>query len=127
MIPQDLLFTDQHEWIRVQGDTATVGISDYAQNALGDITFVELPKVGKVLKKGDEAAAIESCKAAASVYAPVSGKVTEVNAALAAGPELINKDPYAGGWLCKIAIADKAEIQTLMSPQKYAEFSAKEA
>jgi len=124
MIPADLRFTDQHEWARVEGAIATVGISDYAQNALGDITFVELPIVGSDLTKGDEACAIESAKAAASIYAPLSGKVTEVNQQIEDDPGLINSDPYAEGWIYKIELADADQVASLMDAAKYEEFLA---
>lgn len=126
MIPADLLYSDQHEWIKVLGDTATVGISDFAQNALGDITFVDLPKPGRLLKKSEEAVALESCKAAASVYSPASGKVVESNSALADDPGLINREPYTGGWMYKIALSDKADLAGLMDPKQYEEFCGKE-
>jgi len=124
MIPADLRFTDQHEWAQIEGSVATVGISDYAQNALGDITFVELPIVGSDLTKGDEACAIESAKAAASIYAPLSGKVTEVNQQIEDDPGLINSDPYAEGWIYKIELADADQVASLMDAAKYEEFLA---
>jgi glycine cleavage system H protein len=120
MIPDDLRYTDQHEWIR-PGDQAVVGISEHAQKSLGDLTFIELPNVGATLKKGDEACAVESCKAAASIYAPVSGKVVAVNEALNDEPGLVNTDCYGEGWIFKIAPSDPAEIETLLTPEKYRE------
>jgi glycine cleavage system H protein len=125
-IPTDLYYTDQHEWLRVEGAAGTIGISDYAQKALGDITFVELPKAGKAAAAGQEVAAIESCKAAAGVYSPVTGKVIEVNSALNDEPGAINKDPYGAGWIFKIALENIAEIDALMNADKYAEFCGKE-
>ncbi|HAU36145.1 MAG TPA: glycine cleavage system protein GcvH [Phycisphaerales bacterium] len=125
--PTDLLYTDQHEWIRVQGRTGTVGISDFAQNALGDVTFIDLPAVGTVLARGAEACAIESCKAASGIYAPVGGKVTEVNAALTDDPGLVNREPYGKGWLFKLAVADPSDLDRLMKAAQYQEFCAKEA
>ena len=125
-IPQDLLYTDAHEWIRVDGDVATVGITDHAQNALGDLTFVELPEVGAELAQGDEACAIESCKAAVSVYAPASGTVVEVNQALDEAPELINSDCYGDGWILKLRLTSQAELADLKSPEDYAQFLAEE-
>jgi len=122
MIPEELVFTDQHEWARVEGDTATVGISCYAQNALGDVTFTELPAVGQNLDKGDEACAIESAKAAASIYAPLSGKVTEVNSDLEDDPGMINSEPYGQGWIYKIELADPNQADLLMNAAKYEEF-----
>lgn len=116
-------FTLDHEYIRVEGSTGIVGITPYAQEALGDIVFVDLPSVGKVLKKGDEAAVVESVKAASEIYAPVSGTVTEVNAELSGTPGLINTDPEAGGWIYKIAIADSAEIDGLLDDAAYADLT----
>ncbi len=99
-------FTQEHEWIEVEGTAATVGITDYAQGQLGDITFVEVPEVGKLLAKGDTAAVVDSVKAASDVYAPVAGTVTETNAALEAQPELVNTDADTGGWLWRMTLAD---------------------
>jgi glycine cleavage system H protein len=116
-------FTPEHEYIRIEGSTGVVGITPYAQEALGDIVFVDLPTVGKVLKKGDEAAVVESVKAASEIYAPVSGEVTEVNSALSGEPGLINSDPEAAGWIYKIAIADAGEIETLLDDAAYADLT----
>ena len=116
-------FTKDHEYIRVEGATGTVGITPYAQEALGDIVFVELPSVGKVLKKGDEAAVVESVKAASEIYAPVSGTVTEVNSALSGEPGLVNQAPDTTGWMFKIAISDAAELDTLLDADGYAELT----
>ena len=116
-------FTPDHEYIRVEGSTGVVGITPYAQEQLGDIVFVELPAVGRVLKKGDEAAVVESVKAASEIYAPVSGTVTEVNPALSGEPGLINTDPENAGWMFKIAIADTGEIDTLLDADGYAELT----
>ena len=116
-------FTPDHEYIRVEGSTGIVGITPYAQEALGDIVFVELPAVGKVLKKGDEAAVVESVKAASEIYAPVSGTVTEVNDALSGEPGLINSDPTADGWIYKIAISDAGEIDGLLDDAAYADLT----
>ena len=124
MISEELFYTDQHEWARVEGNTATVGISDYAQDALGDVTFVELPTIGANLAKGDEACAIESAKAAVSVYAPLGGTVTEVNSQLEDDPGLINSEPYAQGWIYKIEPADPDQVGSLMNAAKYEEFLA---
>ncbi len=115
-------YTEDHEWIKVDGDTGTVGISPYAANALGDVVFVELPEIGLELSKGDEAAVVESVKAASEVYAPVGGQVTEVNAALEDAPETVNASADGGGWFLKIKIADASELGDLMDADAYAEF-----
>ena len=118
------LFTKEHEWIKADGDSATVGITDYAQNQLGDLVFVELPEAGKDLKKGDEAAVVESVKAASDVYSPVSGKVTEANEKLADEPELVNADAEGGGWFFRLTLSDKSELDALMDEAAYKAFVA---
>jgi glycine cleavage system H protein len=118
------LYTVEHEWIDVDGDTATVGITDYAQGQLGDVVFVDLPDVGKVVAKGGDAAVVESVKAASDVYAPVSGTVTEVNAVLADEPALVNTAPEAEGWFFKLTLADAAELEGLMDKAAYDAFLA---
>ena len=118
-------FTQDHEWIEVDGDTGTVGISDYAQSQLGDIVFVEVPEEGKSLSKGDDAAVVESVKAASDVYAPVSGTVIEGNAALADDSSLVNSDPEGEGWFFKITLTDASELDQLMDEQAYAAFVEK--
>lgn len=115
-------FSEEHEWIRVEGDVGTVGITDYAQQQLGDIVFVEVPEVGRQLSKGGEAAVVESVKAASDIYAPVSGEVVESNAALTDNPGEVNADPMGNGWFFKIRLADKAELDGLMEEAAYAEF-----
>lgn len=117
-----LYFTREHEWLRVDGDTATVGISDHAQQALGDIVFAEVPEAGKVLAKGDDAAVVESVKAASDVYAPADGEVTEGNAALADDPALINRDPEGAGWFFKLKLADPSQLDRLMDEGAYREW-----
>lgn len=112
-------FTEDHEWIEVDGSTGTVGITDYAQSQLGDITFVELPEAGTSLKKGDASCVVDSVKAASDVYAPVSGTVTESNHALADEPELVNTDAEVGGWLFRLTLADPAELEGLMDRAAY--------
>ena len=112
-------YTSDHEWIAVDGDSATVGITDYAQNALGDVVFVEVPAAGKVLGKGDEAAVVESVKAASEVYAPVSGTVTEGNAAIEETPDLVNSDPEGEGWFFKLTLSDNHELGELMNADQY--------
>ena len=117
-------FSEEHEWIEVEGDTGTVGITDYAQGQLGDITFVEVPDAGASFGKGDAAAVVESVKAASDVYSPVSGTVTESNVALADAPELVNTDPETGGWLFRITLSDASELGGLMDEAAYKSFSA---
>ncbi len=117
-------YTKDHEYIRVDGDVAIVGISDYAQSQLGDVVFVELPKLGKALSKGDEAAVVESVKAASEVYAPVSGEVAEINSALEAQPGAINEDPEGSGWFMKVKLSDPSELAGLMSEADYKAYLA---
>jgi glycine cleavage system H protein len=117
-----LYFTKEHEWIRVDGDVATVGISDHAQEALGDIVFAEVPEGGRSVNKGDDCAVVESVKAASDVYAPVSGDVTEGNSALADDPALINRDPEGEGWFFKLKLSDQSELDGLMSEADYREW-----
>jgi glycine cleavage system H protein len=117
-----LYFTKDHEWIRVDGDVATVGISDHAQEALGDIVFAEAPEAGRTLSKGQEAAVVESVKAASDVYSPVGGDVVEGNSALADDPAIINRDPEGEGWFFKLKLADPSELEGLMSEADYREW-----
>ena len=117
-------FTKEHEWIRVEGDTATVGISNHAQEALGDIVFAEVPEAGRALNKGQEAAVVESVKAASDVYAPVSGEVIEGNQAVADDPSLINSDPEGEGWFFKLRLSDAGEVEGLMDEGAYREWVA---
>ncbi len=117
-----LYFTREHEWIRVEGNNATVGISEHAQQALGDIVFAEVPEAGRELSKGQEAAVVESVKAASDVYAPVSGEVTEGNAALEADPSLVNSDAEGEGWFFKLRLADPSELDGLMDAEAYKSF-----
>jgi len=119
-----MYFTKEHEWIRVEGDQATVGISDHAQEALGDIVFAEVPEAGKQLSKGAEAAVVESVKAASDVYAPVSGEVTEGNPAVADDPAIINRDPEGEGWFFKLKLADAGELAGLMDEAAYRDWVA---
>ena len=107
MIPKGLIYTKDHEWAKIEGDIAIIGITDHAQNQLGELTFVELPDVGKEVKQKGELAVVESSKAASDVYSPVTGKITEVNKALQAKPEIVNDECYGAGWICKIQITDK--------------------
>jgi glycine cleavage system H protein len=115
-------YTKDHEYIRIEGDAGIVGISDYAQGQLGDVVFVELPSVGKTLSKGDEAAVVESVKAASEVYAPVSGEVVEVNSDLESSPGTVNEDPAGRGWFMKIRLTDQSELDGLMTEEQYQEF-----
>ncbi|MGB3810293.1 MAG: glycine cleavage system protein GcvH [Parvibaculum sp.] len=118
----EIRFTDQHEWVRVDGDVATIGITDYAQEQLGDVVYVELPEVGKSLATGDEAAVVESVKAASEVYAPVSGEVVEVNGDLEGAPGGVNDDAMGRGWFVKLTLADKSEFAKLMDEDAYKAF-----
>ena len=115
-------YTKDHEYIRVEGDAGTVGISDYAQGQLGDVVYVELPTVGKTLAKGDEAAVVESVKAASEVYAPVSGEVVEVNSDLEGTPGAVNEDAAGRGWFLKIRLTNPSELDALMTEEQYGEF-----
>lgn len=115
-------FTDEHEWIDLEGDLATVGITDYAQGQLGDIVFVELPEVGAMVEKGGEAAVVESVKAASDVYAPITGEVMEANAALEEDPALVNTSPEEEGWFFRMTVADKSELEGLMDAKAYKAF-----
>ena len=115
-------YTKDHEYVRVEGDTGIVGITDYAQSQLGDVVFVELPEIGKAVKAGGEAAVVESVKAASDVYAPIAGKIIEVNAALSDDPGLVNREPTQGGWFFRIEPADAAEIAALMDEGAYHSF-----
>ena len=117
-----LYFTKDHEWIRVEGDQATVGISNHAQEALGDIVFAEAPEAGRQLSKGADAAVVESVKAASDVYSPVSGEVTEANPAIADDPSVINNDPEGEGWFFKLRLSDPAELEGLMDEASYREW-----
>jgi glycine cleavage system H protein len=120
----DIYFTKDHEWVRVEGDTGTVGISEYATEQLGDVVFVELPDIGKSLGKGDEAAVVESVKAASEVYSPVAGDVTEVNGDLTDAPDGVNEEPLGKGWFYKMTIKDKGELSSLMDETAYKEYVA---
>jgi len=123
MAEPTIRFTKDHEYIRVEGDSAVVGITNFAQEQLGDIVFVELPAVGKVLKQGDEAAVVESVKAASEIYSPASGTVTEVNKGLDGEPGLVNADSEGAGWMFKLTLSAPAEIDTLLDEAAYAEIS----
>ena len=120
-VPQDYFYAKTHEWVSLADGIATIGITDFAQSQLSDLTYVELPEVGTSFGAGDEVAVVESVKAAADIYAPVSGEVVETNADLEDSPELINKDPFGAGWLFKLKIADEAEIDALLDADSYEE------
>ena len=118
-VPSDLKYAKSHEWIRVSGDTGTVGITDHAQAELTDIVFVELPAVGRRLKAGEACAVVESVKTASDIYSPVSGEIIAVNQAVVDDPALVNKEPHAAGWFYKITLANAAELNALLSPEDY--------
>lgn len=124
-VRNDLLYTSEHEWVRVEGNRAYVGITDYAQHSLGEIVYVELPEVGDELNAGDVFSVIESVKAASDSYLPVSGKIVEVNEELSDSPQLINEDPY-GSWIVVVEMVDKSELDKLMNAEEYEEFCSKE-
>jgi glycine cleavage system H protein len=119
MYPTDYRYTKQHEWVKVQGDAATIGITDYAQHELGDVVFVEMPKVGTNLVAGSSFGTVESVKAVSEIYSPVSGEVVETNPALADAPEKINTDPHNSAWLIKVKLADPKEVSSLMDAAAY--------
>lgn len=118
-VPTDLKYVKSHEWVRVAGDTATVGITDHAQHELTDIVFVELPAVGRKVKAGEACAVVESVKTASDIYSPVSGEIIEVNKAAADDPALVNREPHAGGWFYKIKLSNPAELAALLTPEQY--------
>ncbi len=127
MIPDNLRYHKEHEWVRVEGKQAVIGISDHAQEALGDIVFFQLPPIGGKVKAGQEIGEVESTKATSSVYTPISGTVSKVNVALNEKPELANKDPYGEGWVAVIEMANPAEVNGLMDAKAYAAYLDKEA
>lgn len=120
----DLKYTQEHEWINIDGDIGTVGISNFAQEQLGDVVFVELPEIGKTVAKGDETCVVESVKAASEVYAPISGEIVEVNTALTDQPELVNSDSTGKGWFIKIRLSNSGELNDLMDEAGYAAFAS---
>ena len=121
-VPTDLKYTKDHEWVRIEGDTATFGVSDHAQEALGDIVFVELPEVGRSVDAGEAYGVVESVKAVSDVYAPVAGEVIEINEALEGEPDLVNSDPYGTGWIIKVKISENNDSAELMNPEEYTTF-----
>lgn len=118
-VPDELRYTKEHEWIRIEGDNVIIGVTDYAQDALTDVVWVELPEIGSVVGSMESFASVESVKSVSEIYAPVSGKVLEVNASLEDSPEQINEDPYGNGWICKMAISDPAELGDLLDGATY--------
>jgi glycine cleavage system H protein len=123
-IPDDLQYSVEHEWVRTDGATVRVGITDYAQDALGDIVFVELPKVGTAVEIGGPLGEVESTKSVSEIYAPVAGTIIAVNDALTSGPEKLNQDPYGEGWICEIELADGADTSALLTSSAYGELTA---
>jgi glycine cleavage system H protein len=119
MVPADLRYTKDHEWVRVDGDTATIGVTDFAANQLGDVVFVDLPAAGKPVEQFATFGVVESVKAVSDLYAPVSGEVTEVNGELGANPELVNSDPYGAGWMIKVKLGDAAQVGELLDAAGY--------
>src|SRR5512140_1910280 len=118
-VPSDLKYAKSHEWVRVSGDEATVGITDHAQHELTDVVFVELPQTGRKVKAAEACAVVESVKTASDIYSPVSGEVTDVNKAVSENPALVNTDPYGAGWLFKVKLLNPAEVNQLLSPESY--------
>ena len=118
-IPSDLKYTKSHEWVRVSGNTAAVGITDHAQHELTDVVFVELPEAGRKVKAGEACAVVESVKTASDIYSPVSGEIVELNKPVTDKPDLVNTEPYAGGWFFKIRLSNPAELNALLSPEDY--------
>ena len=125
--PEDNRYAKSHEYLHVEGDVGTIGITDYAQKELGDVVFVELPQVGSQLEMGDELGSIESVKAVSELFSPVSGEVVEVNEALAEKPELVNTDPYGDGWMIKVRLSEPDEVDELMTAEDYEEYVEKES
>lgn len=123
--PADLKYTKDHEWVKVDGDAGTIGITEYAQGELGDVVFVELPPVGTKIQQGKQFGTIEAVKTVSDLFAPVSGEVVEVNETLKDSPEIVNKEPYAGGWMVRVKIADNVELNALLDAAKYQEMVGK--
>ena len=123
-VPENLRYSKEHEWVRVDGDTAVIGITDYAQDALGDVVYVDPPDVGSDLSAGDSFGEVESTKSVSELYAPISGTVASVNGELADEPEKLNADPYGEGWICSVTIADAGELDALLDAEAYQAFIA---
>jgi len=117
--PENLLYTESHEWVKVEGNHAVIGITDYAQSQLKDIVYVELPEIGLEIKKGDSMGSVESVKTLADIYSPLTGKVVETNSALKEHPQFVNEDPFGKGWIVKVAFRDQEELKTLLSAKDY--------
>jgi len=126
MSPEDLKYTKEHEWVRLEDDVAVIGVTEHAQKQMGDVTFVELPEIGKRVERGGELGVIESVKSANDVYAPLSGKVGEINSHLNDSPEVINSDPYGDGWICRLDDLDESGLDDLMDARQYDEYIAEQ-
>jgi glycine cleavage system H protein len=124
MVPKDLRYTKDHEWVKVDGDVATIGVTDFAANQLGDVVFVDLPKVGGAVEQFATFGVVESVKAVSDLYAPLSGEVAEVNADLSAKPELVNSDPYGDGWMIKVRVGDAGQVEGLLDAAAYEKLTA---
>jgi glycine cleavage system H protein len=124
MVPADLRYTKDHEWVRVAGDTATIGVTDFAANQLGDVVFVDLPQVGRTIDQFATFGVVESVKAVSDLYAPISGEVVEVNGDLAGKPELVNSDPFGAGWMIRVRVTDAAQVDGLLDAEAYARLTA---
>ena len=126
-VPADLLYTKQHEWVLIEGDIATVGITDYAQQELGDVVYIELPEEGQSFGTEESFGSVESVKAVSELYMPLSGRVSEVNADLADSPEVVNEDPYGDGWMIRLSLSDSSQVDDLLSSEDYLEYLKEEA
>ena len=126
-LPEELYYTKEHEWVRIDGDEAEMGITDHAQEALGEITYVELPAVGKEIEQFAELAVVESAKAASDIYAPVGGTVSEINTHLESAPETINQSPYEEGWICRLTDVEPSQVENLLTAEEYAKLLESEA
>lgn len=127
MIPAELRYDKEHEWVRLEGDVAVIGISDFAQDQLGEVVYVDLPEAGESLAAGESFGEIESVKSVSELFSPVSGEIVEVNTALGETPELVNEEPYGAGWMIKVSVSDTTEIDALMSAEEYEAFITEEA
>ncbi len=124
MVPADLRYAKDHEWVRIEGDTATIGVTDFAAHQLGDVVFVDLPAVGKSVDQFATFGVVESVKAVSDLYAPISGSVTEVNGDLSGSPELVNSDPFGGGWMIRVKVADASQVDGLLDAAAYEQLTA---